>query len=55
MRTFLASIALAAAAAAAAHEGHGEALPVHTHGFDLLGVGLMVAVVAWWLWQRGQR
>ena len=52
MRTFLACVAFAAATAVAAHDGHREALPVHAHGFDLLGLGLMVAAAAWWLWRR---
>jgi hypothetical protein len=56
MRTFLASVAVAAVAnAATAHEGHGDAAALHGHGFDLLGIGVLLAALAWWLWQRRPR
>jgi hypothetical protein len=57
MRTLMACAALAAASAAGAHDGHGghgEA-PVHLHPFDLVGLALVIAGVAWWLWRRSQR
>ena len=54
MRTFMALAAALASGLAAAHEGHGEA-PLHTHSFDLLGLGALIAAVAWWLWRRSQR